>query len=84
MSYPKYNFMSYPNESTYPQTKGGIYLNINDQIPLLVNNPPRLLKFICSNSRPYYTYLHTKSFSKAMLSGELEMKQQGVITKTNC
>ena len=31
MSYPKYNSMSYPNISTYPQIKGGIYLNINNQ-----------------------------------------------------
>ena len=84
MPYPKYNSMSYPNISTYPQIKGGIYLNVNNQIPLLVNNPPSLLKPICSNSRPFYTYLHTKSFSKAMLSGEFEMKQQGVVTKTKC
>ena len=68
MTDPRYVIMSYSSGLKYPQTRAGIYLNFNDQIPIWVNYNP---KPIC----------HTESFSESMLACKIHMKKRGKITK---
>ena len=80
MSNPKYTITSYPfYTTTTPQTRNGIYLSFNNQVPLFVNGKPQMTAVATVDGAPYLWTRHVPSFGQAMMNGELEMPQPGVI-----
>lgn len=84
MSNPKYTITSYPfYTTTTPQTRNGIYLSYNNQVPLFVNGKPQMTAVATVDGNPYLWVRHVSSFGQAMLNGELEMPQPGIVVRTN-
>ena len=81
MSNPKYTITSYPfYATTTPQTRSGIYLSYNNQVPLIVNGPSKMSAVATVDGAPYLWYRHVPSFGQAMLDGEIEMLQPGTLS----
>ena len=83
MSNPKYTITSYPfYATTTPQTRNGIYLSYNNKVPLFVNGKPQMSAVATVDGAPYLWRRHVASFGQAMMNGELEMRQPGIVTHT--
>ena len=82
MSNPKYTITSYPfYATTTPQTRNGIYLSYNNQVPLFVNGKPQMSAVANVDGATYLWRRDVPSFGQGMMNGELEMKQPGMVTR---
>ena len=66
--------------TTYPQTRSGIYLNLNNKVPLFVNGVPAISQQVCGNSCQQTWHRYVPSFGQDMIDEKIQMSQPGVVT----